>query len=172
MRLVIYHTNEDDPKKCTARKLARFGLAELVERIEGIPPKSVLLDPFAEKAVSREDVDTAVTSSLAALDCSWKTAETAFARVRHRMNPRALPYLVAANPVNFGKPTMLSTLEALAATLIIYDRREQAEKLLATYNWGRRFLEVNREPLEAYAACETSSDVVRVMHEFVPENAE
>ena len=71
---MIFHTNEDDPKKCTARKLARMGLAELVERPQGIPPGSVLLDPFAEKAVSAEDVGDVVTTSLAALDCSWKTA--------------------------------------------------------------------------------------------------
>ena len=29
VRLVVYHVNEDDPKKCTAKKLHRFGYADL-----------------------------------------------------------------------------------------------------------------------------------------------
>jgi len=33
MKLVIYHANEDDPKKCTARKLARFGFVKLETNI-------------------------------------------------------------------------------------------------------------------------------------------
>ena len=168
MRIVIFHANEDDPKKCTARKLARMGHAEIVERVDSIPPRSILLDPFAEKAVSPEDVDEAILSSLAAVDCSWETAERVLPRARRKTNPRGLPYLVAANPVNFGKPTKLSTLEAFAAALVIYDRREQAERILGAYTWGPRFLEVNAEPLEAYAKCTTSAEVVEVMREFVP----
>lgn len=165
---MIYHTNEDDPKKCTARKLARMGAAELVERPGHVPKGSVLLDPFAEKAVSVEDVPRAITASLAAVDCSWKTAEGAFAQLRPHTHPRALPYLVAANPVNFGKPTRLSTLEALAAALIIYGRDDQAKRILGAYTWGPRFLEVNREPLAAYAACANSAEVVREMRAFLP----
>lgn len=165
---MIYHTNEDDPKKCTARKLARLGRAELATSPRAVPPGSVLLDPFAQKAVSREDVPSAVTASLAAVDCSWKTADRAFSELRRATLPRALPFLVAANPVNFGKPTKLSTLEALAAALVIYGRRDQASLLLGAYTWGPRFLEVNQEPLAAYEGCATSLEVVRVMGEFLP----
>lgn len=166
---MIFHANEDDPKKCTARKLARMGLAELVDSFRGIPEGSILLDPFADQAVSPADVPEAVTSSLAALDCSWKTAERSFRAVRSRTRPRALPYLVAANPVNFGRPTLLSTLEALAGALFIFGREEQARRLLGAYTWGPRFYEVNREPLTAYAGCATSGEVVREMKSFVPD---
>jgi pre-rRNA-processing protein TSR3 len=168
VRIVVYHTNEDDPKKCTARKLHRMGLADLTERVAGVPRGAILLDPFAEKAVSSEDVEAAAASGLAALDCSWETAEGAFAHARRRTLPRALPYLVAANPVNFGKPSRLSTLEALAAALYIYGEMDQARALLGAYNWGVRFLEVNQEPLEAYRACRTSGEVVAAMREFLP----
>jgi len=169
VKITVYHTNEDDPKKCTARKLERMGLVELVDRVRAVPPGAILLDPFAEKAVSAEDIETANRCGLAALDCSWETAETAFDHARRRTESRALPYLVAANPVNFGKPTKLSTLEALVATLVIYGQTEQAQSLVGAYNWAPRFLEVNREPLEAYAACATSGEVVEAMRAFVPE---
>ena len=119
--------------------------------------------------MSPEDVPFVVTASLAAFDCSWETAEAMLPAARRRMEPRALPYLVAANPVNFGKPTKLSTVEAIAAALCIYGRKEQAEAALGVVTWGPRFLEVNKEPLEAYAACETSADVVREMHAFIPD---
>ncbi len=74
----------------------------------------LVLSPFAEKALSPQ---TKGTRGLAALDCSWAHAEEVFARVK--LQDRALPFLVAANPVNFGKPFKLSTVEALAAGLVI-----------------------------------------------------
>jgi rRNA small subunit aminocarboxypropyltransferase len=169
VRIVVYHTNEDDPKKCTARKLERMGLIELVDRVRSLPPTSILLDPFAEKAVSPEDVPAAERVGITALDCSWETAESAFGHARRRTEARALPYLVAANPVNYGKPTKLSTLEALVAALYIYGARDQAESLTGAYNWAPGFLELNREPLEAYAACRTSGEVVEAMRAFVPD---
>lgn len=139
-----------------------------MRKIRGIPNGSILLDPYAEKAVSPEDIPIAVTSSLTAFDCSWETAEAMLPVARKHTEPRALPYLVAANPVNFGKPTKLSTVEAVAAALYIYGRKEQAAEALGVVSWGPRFLEVNQEPLDAYADCDTSAEVVAEMMTFLP----
>ena len=73
---------------------------------------------------------------------------------------RALPYLVAANPTNYGRPLRLSSAEALAAALYILGEPEQAAAVLDAFRWGPHFLVLNREPLDEYAAAKDSTEVV------------
>jgi pre-rRNA-processing protein TSR3 len=167
LRLVVFHTNQDDPKKCTAKKLHRFGFATLQKDIRRLPYHAILLDPFAEKSLSREDVPIAQKHGLVALDCSWKTAEQTFQSLETRMTPRALPFLLAANPVNYGKPYQLSTLEAFAAALYILGEVTQASNILGIYTWGPRFLELNKEPLEEYRQAQTSAEVIQIMNKYI-----
>ncbi len=163
MNLLVYHADQCDPKKCSGRKLARFGLVRLTRHINQFKP-FLVLSPFSEKAISPADKGA---RGLAALDCSWAHAEEVFARVR--LNCRALPFLVAANPVNFGKPFKLSTVEALAAGLVILGEPCQAEAILAKFSWGHVFLELNREPLEEYARARDSAEVVRIQNLYLSE---
>jgi pre-rRNA-processing protein TSR3 len=167
VRLVVYHANEDDPKKCTAKKLHRFGYAALEKNIRRLPYHAVLLNPFAEKSISREDIQIAKDHGLVALDCSWKTAEQTFEFLETTTLSRALPFLLAANPVNYGKPFQLSTLEAFAAALYILGEVSQASLILGIYTWGPRFLELNREPLEEYRQARDSAEVVRLMKQYI-----
>ena len=57
------------------------------------------------------------SGSLVGLDCSWAQIEDSVQQVmkRTRLKARMLPLLLAANPVNWGKPSKLTTAEALAA---------------------------------------------------------
>jgi pre-rRNA-processing protein TSR3 len=167
IRLWVFHANEDDPRKCSARKLHRFGYASLTTQMRRLPRHAVLLDPFAEKSLSREDLEAASVHGLAALDCSWKTAEDAFRRLELKMIPRALPFLLAANPVNYGKPFQLSTLEAFAAALYILGAVDHGKKILGIYTWGPSFLTLNREPLEDYRQASTSAEVIQAMKRYI-----
>lgn len=168
VRLVVVHCNEDDPRKCTARKMDRFGRAQLVTSFKQVPKNAVLLSPFSKKSLSREDAVAVRRYGLVAVDCSWKTAETAFGILEAQNPSRALPFLVAANPVNYGKPFQLTTLEAFAAALYIIGAVDQAYNLVQLYKWAPHFLELNREPLEAYQKASTSGEVVEAMQDFLP----
>lgn len=162
MELHIRYEGDDDPEKCTARKLARLGYAEL-HRSAQATPHGIVLDPYAEQALSPADRDRA--SRLIALDCSWETATAE--RYDFSGPRRALPFLVATNPINYGTPFQLTTVEALAGALVILGERDHAEEILAPFSWGETFLEYNAEPLHRYAACSDSTEVVAVQDDYL-----
>ncbi|MGZ0747469.1 DUF367 family protein [Haloparvum sp. AD34] len=164
MDLHVRYEGDDDPDKCTARKLSRFDLAEL-HRSDRATPGGVVLNPHAEQALSPADAELARERGLVALDCSWESAgEKQFSM---RGEHRALPYLVAANPVNFGRPMELTTVEAFAAGLHILGEPEQADEILGKFTWGETFSELNEEPLRRYAECEDSSEIVEIQQEYL-----
>jgi pre-rRNA-processing protein TSR3 len=168
--VTVYHAKQCDPKKCSTLKLKRFNLVRVVHRILEIPRGAVILDPFTPKAFSREDRQQLEKRGLSALDCSWVHAKEVF-KVPGNWKTRCLPYLVAANPVNFGKPTKLSTVEALSAALYIVGFREQAEELLSKFKWGPQFIILNRELLEAYAQAKDSARVIEVQQDYINQTS-
>lgn len=165
IRLHLYHAAQCDPKKCSGKKLARFNLATLHENPKTVPREAILLDPFAEQALSPADD---AGRGIAVLDCSWEEVERVFPILQKlRLRHRALPYMLAANPVNYGKPFKLSTVEAFAAALYILGEKEQAALILNKFKWGQTFLELNREPLERYSQAKNSTEVVRIQGEYL-----
>jgi len=160
--LHVRYEGDDDPEKCTARRLARFDAAELHHTARGTP-YGIVLNPHAERALS--PADAGVGDVLVALDCSWETAGEAMFELDGEH--RALPFLVAANPVNYGQPFQLNTAEAFAGALAILGDWERAEAVLSKFTWGHTFLELNEEPLRRYADCEDSEAVVAVQREYL-----
>ena len=166
MKLIVYHANEDDPKKCSAKKLHKFGYVNLISDIRKTPQNTILLNPFAEKSLSKEDLIIAEKNGILAVDCSWKNAEVSFDFLNKRCIARALPYLLAANPVNYGKPFKLTTLEAFAAALYILNEIKDAEEILKLYKWGPHFIILNKAPLEDYRKAENSSEIIKAMKNY------
>jgi pre-rRNA-processing protein TSR3 len=166
VRIVVYNARQCDPKKCTALKLKRFGLVRQVVQLRFLPKRAVVLNPFSEIAFSPADRMRVEEFGLVGLDCSWEHAEKVL--LKHvRGTSRCLPILVAGNPVNFGKLTKLTTVEALAAALYIVGFRDQAEELLSVFKWGHTFLEMNHERLENYANAKDSTEVVEMQNRLI-----
>ncbi|MDI6917570.1 MAG: DUF367 domain-containing protein, partial [Thermoplasmatales archaeon] len=111
--LIVYRIPQCNPKRCTALKMKRFGLAKVVSRL---PRSGIVLNPYAKKILSKDDLGYAKKYGLVCLDCSWKNAEKIFSKTKTERQ-RRLPFLLAANPVNYAKPFQLATLEAFAASL-------------------------------------------------------
>ena len=54
-----------------------------------------------------------------------------------------VPYLLATNPVNYGKPWKLNCVEALAAAFYITGYEDYGRRLLQDFGWGDSFWKVN-----------------------------
>lgn len=72
-----------------------------------------------------------------------------------------MPYLVAANSVNYGRPWRLNCVEALAASFYICGHPDWASEVLEHFSYGEAFLEINAQLLKRYAACTSEEEVKR-----------
>ena len=167
MKIVIYHSNECDPKRCTSIKLAKQNKAIITHKMNKIPYNAIVLDAEADKAVSREERERITKYGLSALDCSWKKLKKSSFNFKSKKNHRLLPFLVAANPVNYGKPCILSSAEALSATLYIVGYKQEARDLMNCFKWGPHFITLNENLLEAYSEAKNSTEIVKVQNEFL-----
>jgi pre-rRNA-processing protein TSR3 len=161
---------QDDPKKNTAVLASKRGDLKLHKSPRTLPKKGIILEPLCGKVFGPEDHGLLLEQhgALVGLDCSWAHIEASVESVMKstRLQPRMLPLLLAANPVNWGKPGRLTTAEALATVLSLLGQAEQATQVLGAFRWGQRFFELNQEPLAAYASARTSQELVDLQFEF------
>jgi pre-rRNA-processing protein TSR3 len=167
LKVTIFHANECDKKKCTSFKLEKLKKAKIVYNINQIPHGAVVLNPYSEKAVSIEDKNLVSSKGIVGLDCSWNEVSKSKKFFSLSKYHRSLPFLIATNPVNYGKPSILSTVEAVAATLYITNFKTEAIDMLDGFKWGHTFIELNHELLESYADAKSSLDVVKVQNDFL-----
>ncbi|KAK6238043.1 hypothetical protein QUC31_003512 [Theobroma cacao] len=217
IQLAMWDFGQCDAKRCTGRKLARFGmLKENIVMQEWFDLRvnsgfgGIVLSPVGSQCVSKEDYDLMKRKGLAVVDCSWaRLSDVPFVKLRggaprlfHEVFDNvlisiiselgsssifqkivlfyefdechgiAVPWLVAANPVNYGRPCQLSCVEALSAALLICGEEETANLLLGKFKWGHAFLSLNRELLKAYSECENSGDIISVQNSWLSQQSQ
>lgn len=154
-----------DPKRCSGKKLMKLGLMRdlhLGQRHSG-----VIITPNGKRVVSPADSELLEQFGAAVVECSWaRTQEVQWNKVGGKCE-RLLPYLVAANSVNYGKPWRLNCVEALAAAFYICRQPEWAEGILAPFSYGEEFLNINRTLLDRYAACEDEAGVKQAEEDWI-----
>lgn len=155
---------QDDPTKCTARKMVNMDLARGVGRKFHASDYTIVLNPFAHRMLSPPDKGA---KAVLVVDCSWNQAKEVFFR-KIGGKHRRLPALLAANPTNYARAGTLSSVEAVATTMYILGEVEEAERYLSIYKWGPTFLTLNQEPLEAYRKARTEGKVLKLEREFFP----
>ncbi|MCE7736656.1 MAG: DUF367 family protein [Candidatus Heimdallarchaeota archaeon] len=166
MEVKVVYLDQCNKKRCSGARLLKLNIARKIE-INQIK-KSILLSPFTTTALSPADRPLALRQGITTIDGSWKQIQSSDPSF-NRGTPRALPFLIAANPVNYGKPTKLNCAEAIAASLWVLGEREAAEKLLFPFNWGNAFFDINFERLEGYSQCENSAQVIELQNKFLSE---
>lgn len=165
MRKVIYEFGECDPKRCSGHRLVKY------KKIESIPLRrhfnGIILSPGGTQAVSPADREHIERFGIGLIDCSWnKIDEFDFSKLPKRNN-RLLPWLVAANTINYGRPWRLNCVEALSATLYIIGEKEEARAVFDGFSYGEEFLRLNGEVLELYSQCKDGKEVVKVQNAYL-----
>jgi len=151
---------QDDPKKCSAAKLVKFGLAKNIKKTSG---KTLVLDPFAQKTLLPHD--KTLVSSITGIDCSWNLADKTFS-TKFSGIKRKLPPLLAGNPVNYSKLNKLTTVEALSGALYILGYKEKALQLLDKFKWGHTFFELNQNLLDEYTKLDSEDQINSILQDY------
>ncbi|KAG0052183.1 ribosome biogenesis protein tsr3 [Gryganskiella cystojenkinii] len=165
MPLGMWDFEHCDPKRCSGKKLVRMGMVETLKINQRF--RGVCMTPNGEQAVSPSDREVVREHGLAVVDCSWaKLGDVPFKKLRAG-HDRLLPYLIATNPVNYGKPWKLNCVEALAACFYITGFDEYGDELLSKFKWGHAFRKVNAELLSIYSKCTDSASVIAAQNTYL-----
>ena len=157
---------QDDPRKCSAAKLVKFGLAKPVTRTAS---RTLILNPFSKKTLLKSD--RKLVNSITGIDCSWNLAVPAFQKPFTGVS-RKLPPLLAGNPINYSKLNKLSTVEALAGAVYILGETDLTHNLLQKFKWGNTFFELNKNLLHDYSKAQSEAEILEICHEYRLDNAQ
>ncbi|KAK6090058.1 hypothetical protein P3W45_000946 [Vairimorpha bombi] len=168
IKKIIYEFDQCDPKRCSGRKLVKMN------KITSYPHKryfnGIILSPNADSVISPSDTPLIEKFGLGLIDCSWAQLDKVdFKRLPKRHN-RLLPFVVAANPVNYGKAYKLNCVEALCCGLYICGFKDEAYEVIKDFNYGDEFFKLNGELMERYSMCVSSDEVLAAGSKWIEEN--
>ncbi|KAH9946853.1 hypothetical protein B0H21DRAFT_778853 [Amylocystis lapponica] len=156
-----------DPRRCSGKRLARLGLMKelkIGQRFRGI-----VVSPKGTQLISPSDHDLVAENGLAVVECSWaRLDEVPFGKLASP-HERILPYLVAANPINYGKPWRLNCVEAIAASFYLTGFRSYADHMLSKFGWGPSFWIINQAYIEQYCTCRSALEVQTMQEKIIQE---
>ena len=167
-KIVLFEYKQNDPKRDTGMKLARQGLVRSLR--PGDPFKGIVLSAYGRSVLSPKDESLIASAGLAAINCSWnRLDEITNVPGGNVSRHRKLPFLVAANPINYGKAYKLSSAEALAASRAIAGFQDDAQHLTAKFSWHTEFWKLNQDLIDEYRGCADSAAVKAVEARYVKE---
>ena len=168
--VVLFEYKQNDPKRDTGMKLARQGLVRSMR--PGDPFKGIVLSAEGRSVLSPKDAALISSAGIAVVNCSWnRLHEITNVPGGNISRHRKLPFLVAANPINYGKAFKLSSAEALAAGLAIAGFEDEAIKLTEKFSWHTEFWKLNGELIAEYYACGSSAEVIAAQARYLVEKS-
>ena len=169
IKLSMLYFDQCDPKKCTGKKMERLGLLKEIKFSRNYG--GILLTPNGKKICSIEDHDIIATKGICVIDCSWAKFEELHLDL-HKIETRSLPFMVAVNPVNFGKAYKLSCVEAFAACLFLGGFEKEARFIMDHFKWGEHFFKVNEELLGKYKGIKSQEDIKEIQEKYIKDELE
>lgn len=166
LHLRMWDFSQCDPKRCSGARLAQRGIFQRMPLHANF--RGIVLSPRATQAVSPADRTIVQQAGISLIDCSWaRLQEIPFSQMQGQH--RLLPFLVAANTVNYGRPSKLNCAEAAAATLYICGYSQEARQLMDEFSYGPEFMRLNQEVLDLYASCDSAAQVVTQQNEWLAQ---
>jgi pre-rRNA-processing protein TSR3 len=169
IKLSMLYFDQCDPKKCTGKKMERLGLLKEIKFNRNYG--GILLTPNGKKICSIEDHDIIATKGICVIDCSWAKFEEMHLDL-HKIETRSLPFMVAVNPVNFGKAYKLSCAEAFAACLFLGGFEKEARFILDHFKWGEHFFKVNEELFGKYKGIKSQDELKEIQEKYINDELE
>ena len=156
-----------DPKRCTGALLSRRN--KMTAMSLSAPFRGIVLSPQGKQVLSPADGEIMARDGLSVIDCSWaRLDEIPWKKLNSGGSQhRLLPFLVAVNPVNYGKEGKLSCAEAVAAAQVICGRPDEAARILQEFNWGPEFLKINKTVFDMYTLCDGPEAVQAAEREYL-----
>ena len=160
----MLYFDQCDPKKCTGKKMERLGLLKEIKFSRNYG--GILLTPTGKKICSIEDHDIIAKKGICVIDCSWAKFEELHLDL-HKIETRSLPFMVAVNPVNFGKAYKLSCVEAFAACLFLGGFEKESRFIMDHFKWGEHFFKVNEELFTKYKGIKSQDELKEIQEKYI-----
>ena len=166
VRVILFEYKQNDPKRDTGMKLVRLNLARSLR--PGDPFKGIVLSAEGLCVLSPLDRGLVQSTGIGCVNCSWNRLNEVTNMPGGKISRhRKLPFLIAANPTNYGKAFKLSSAEALAGGLAILGFIKEAKKLTEKFAWDHEFWKLNSDLVYRYSQCTNRDEVLAIQEEML-----